>query len=129
MAKPTISTCRGCGKVFTSLAAFDAHRVGDWGKPIYEEKNGKPSARLIGYTRHTRRCMTSVELQSAGFCSERRLIPVIREGVTHRVECEVWYDPAAREALREAFTTSTGSRESEPEPGEELAPSALVPTD
>lgn len=48
--------CRACGKIFSSTYAFDKHRTGSYGKPI-REKN-----RIIGYTKHKRRCCTEQEM-------------------------------------------------------------------
>ena len=114
---PTISTCGGCGRIFSSTALFDAHRLGHFSKPLYaadDEKRRKP----IAYTRHTRRCMTLMELHAAGYQCERRVMTVFREGQARRIVCEVWYDPAARETMRETFHK---------EPEEATAPPVPVP--
>lgn len=52
------STCGACRKVFASLGAFDMHRVGSYGEPIYNEKG-----RIMGYTPCERRCLTEIEMQ------------------------------------------------------------------
>jgi hypothetical protein len=49
--------CRACGKFFSSVSAFDMHRTGSYGNPIYG--NNK---RVIGYTESQRRCMTEQEM-------------------------------------------------------------------
>ncbi len=59
------STCRACGEVFKSISAFDKHRIGSYGEPIY--KNGNPETKkVLGYTKPTRRCMTKEEMLQAG---------------------------------------------------------------
>jgi hypothetical protein len=102
MAKPTIATCGGCGEMFTSLATFDAHRVGEYDAPVARPQE-KQATRTTPVTHHTRRCLTLAELRAAGLCAERRWITVMHEGVASREEHEVWYDPVARESTREAF--------------------------
>ena len=94
------STCGGCGEVFTSTTLFDAHRVGSFQK-------------------RTRRCLTLAELQTAGYQSERKSIKVYHAGHSQPVEREVWFDPAARELMRQAFNqvkpeTSTPTLSPEP---------------
>lgn len=49
--------CRGCGKIFSSTGAFDKHRTGSYGNPIYDEKR-----RVLGYTKHERRCCTEQKM-------------------------------------------------------------------
>jgi hypothetical protein len=49
--------CRACGKIFSSTGAFDMHRTGSYGHPICNEKN-----KIIGYTKHERRCCTEQEM-------------------------------------------------------------------
>ena len=48
-------TCTGCGRVFGSLSAFDAHRVGKFAKP------GR---------RSERRCMTDEEMDLSRLASD-----------------------------------------------------------
>lgn len=57
------STCGGCGEVFKSAGGFDKHRVGGWGDAIYKSADKKSA---IGYTAHSRRCMTPDEMVAAG---------------------------------------------------------------
>jgi len=51
--------CGACNQIFGGLSSFDMHRVGSFGEPIY--KNGK-SRDLVGYTKHSRRCLTPDEM-------------------------------------------------------------------
>lgn len=97
-----ISLCRACSKVFNSTAMFDAHRTGDFEKPIYAETDSQKK-KVIGYKPHTRRCLTTEELIAAGYQVERRFLTRIREGKSSQVECEVWFDPVAREKLQSTF--------------------------
>ena len=62
----TTSLCRNCGLTFTSLAAFDAHRIGSYGEPIYKPSRTGKSRKVIGHTHHTRRCMTLPEIIDLG---------------------------------------------------------------
>lgn len=52
-----ISGCRECRKTFTSISAFDMHRTGSYGNPIYDDKR-----QVIGYAKHERRCCTEQEM-------------------------------------------------------------------
>jgi hypothetical protein len=49
--------CRACGEFFSSTGAFDMHRTGSYGNPIYNQKK-----QVIGYTKHERRCLTPQEM-------------------------------------------------------------------
>src|SRR5258708_7921187 len=62
----TTSLCRSCGLTFTSVAAFDAHRTGSYGEPIYQPSRTGRSRRVVGHTPPTRRCMTLPEIQVQG---------------------------------------------------------------
>ncbi len=62
----TRSRCRACGLTFASVAAFDAHRTGSFGEPIHKLSSTGKSRKVIGYRRHTRRCMTLAEIQALG---------------------------------------------------------------
>jgi hypothetical protein len=55
------SFCTSCKETFSSVASFDKHRVGDFGRPIYGEKRA-----IIGYTKPNRRCLTPEEMQAKG---------------------------------------------------------------
>src|SRR5215831_4495317 len=56
------SLCRGCDQTFVSVAAFDFHRVGSYGEPIYQGN----SHRVVGYTQHQRRCLSVEEMIAHG---------------------------------------------------------------
>ena len=59
----------GCGEChcrFTSNTAFDMHRTGGYGEPMYSA-NGKGSrGEITGYTKHTRRCLTEERMIANG---------------------------------------------------------------
>jgi len=76
--------CRGCGQFFVSDTIFDYHRVGDFGK-------------------RERRCLTAEEMQSKGLTTEKRQVHLILEGRDVYEEHDVWYSPADRERVRQAF--------------------------
>src|SRR5260221_13727780 len=57
------SLCRTCNKTFKSVAGFDMHRTGGYGKAIYNSKG-----KAIGHEKHTRRCMTTEEMLALGMC-------------------------------------------------------------
>lgn len=81
-----MSTCGGCGKIFSSTSLFDTHRVGSFGEPIYDERDVKrdaPKKRVTGYTPSTRRCMTTEELLSAGYRYEHKPILISRSMSIH----------------------------------------------
>ena len=48
--------CASCLEVFSSESAFNMHRVGSYGEPIYEKKY------ITGYTKSERRCLTEAEM-------------------------------------------------------------------
>jgi hypothetical protein len=62
----TTSHCKNCGLTFTSVAAFDAHRTGSYGEPIYQVSRTGRSRWVIGHTPPTRRCLTVAEIQAQG---------------------------------------------------------------
>lgn len=67
------SECAKCGLVFTSVAAFDAHRTGSYSEPIYQRTPaGKQSRKIIGRIPSTRRCMTMTEIQALGMTQDKR---------------------------------------------------------
>jgi len=49
--------CTSCLELFTGETAFNMHRTGSYGEPIYDRKK-----QLKGYTKHTRRCLTVDEM-------------------------------------------------------------------
>ena len=58
--------CTGCQETFTCLSAFDMHRVGSFGEPIYAESHTGKSRRVIGHTPSQRRCLTEQEMLAKG---------------------------------------------------------------
>jgi hypothetical protein len=54
------STCGACHKVFASLGAFDMHRAGSYGEPIYDK------GRIVGYTPCERHCLSVDQMQAKG---------------------------------------------------------------
>jgi hypothetical protein len=68
----TRSLCRACGLTFASVAAFDAHRTGSYGEPIHKLSSTGKSRKTIGYTPHTRRCMTVAEIQALGMTQDNK---------------------------------------------------------
>ncbi len=62
----TRSHCRACGLTFHSVTAFDAHRTGSYGEPIYQLSSTGKSRKVVGHTPATRRCMTVAEIQALG---------------------------------------------------------------
>ena len=61
---PTKSTCGGCRLVFASLGAFDAHRVGSFGEPMYQVSRSGLSQHVIGHAPSSRRCLTVREIEA-----------------------------------------------------------------
>lgn len=104
-----MSTCGSCKKIFSSTSLFDAHRIGSFGEPVYDQKDVERDAkkkRVLSYTKSSRRCMTTEELLQAGYQFEHKPITVTRDGQARREEHDVWYDPVAREKMRAAFGRS-----------------------
>jgi hypothetical protein len=74
-----MNLCRGCGLTFGTLKAFDAHRTGPYGEPIYKPSRTRKSRQVIGHTAPTRRCMTVPEIQALGMTQDRKgwwMLPV-----------------------------------------------------
>ncbi len=61
------SLCRACGETFVGVMAFDAHRVGSFGNPIYKtSRTGKQTKTVIDHTPNRRRCLTVPEMLAQG---------------------------------------------------------------
>lgn len=58
--------CSACNQIFTASTPFDMHRTGKFGDPIYE------GTRIVGYTPHTRRCLTEEEMLAKGMVRNER---------------------------------------------------------
>ena len=67
-----MNLCRGCGLTFGTLQAFETHRVGSFGEPIYQVSRTGKSRQVVGYTPSTRRCLTLVELQAVGMTQDSK---------------------------------------------------------
>jgi len=52
------SQCTGCLEIFSSESGFNMHRTGSHGEPIYDKKGRE----VVGYTKHSRRCLTEAEM-------------------------------------------------------------------
>lgn len=59
-------SCSGCGETFTCLSAFDMHRVGSFGGPIFAASRSGKSQRVIGHEPSQRRCLTGPEMLAKG---------------------------------------------------------------
>jgi hypothetical protein len=73
------------------VAAFDAHRIGSYGEPIYKPTGSGKSRKITGYTPHTRRCMTLVEIQASGMAQNDKgwwTLPKRDASVPHEDELE-----------------------------------------
>jgi len=64
--RPGKCECAGCLLVFTSISAFDMHRVGGYGEPIYKRLASGKQNEIIGYTQPTRGCATIPEMITRG---------------------------------------------------------------
>jgi hypothetical protein len=58
--------CGSCSLRFTSVGAFDMHRAGGYGDPIYKPLASGKHHEVIGYTPHTRHCLSISEMQEKG---------------------------------------------------------------
>ncbi len=79
--------CSACQKYFVGVSAFDAHRIGDYGK-------------------RERRCLTDAEMIEVGFDSERLLVKFRLDNKPMKEEQQVWFQVAKRESLRKAYDRS-----------------------
>ncbi len=61
------SLCRACTKTFKSVVGFDMHRTGSYGEAIYSPTD-KKQKNAIGYTKPSRRCLTTEEMLALGMC-------------------------------------------------------------
>lgn len=67
-----MNLCRGCGLTFGNLKSFETHRIGSYGEPIYKASKTGKTRQVIGYTPHTRRCMTLAEIRAAGMSQDNK---------------------------------------------------------
>ncbi|HEY6411600.1 MAG TPA: hypothetical protein VIY29_29430 [Ktedonobacteraceae bacterium] len=54
--------CPACSAIFTCVSAFDMHRVGSFGEPIYAVSRSGKSHQVVGHTAHERHCLTASEM-------------------------------------------------------------------
>ena len=80
--------CSGCGKYFAGTAAFDDHRTGS-------------------FKVNQRHCLSTQEMEHAGFACERLLVRLFRNGVLFTEEHDVWFLVADRERARQKFGNMT----------------------
>lgn len=79
-----LNECGSCGLDFTSVSAFDRHRVG-----VHEYKFSE-GQRMDPPREDGRRCLVPSELRDKGFKQNER---------------GQWFDPARRDAAREFFSS------------------------
>jgi hypothetical protein len=68
----TKSTCGGCSEIFASVAAFDSHRVGSFGEPIYQTSRTGRSRSVAGHSLSSRRCLTRHEMHCLGMVQNEK---------------------------------------------------------
>ncbi len=86
--------CSGCRKYFIGDTAFFAHRTGS-------------------FDARTRRCLSTEEMQAAGYATESVLVNMYLDGKPIREEHDAWFEIAARERVRKAFGKQTDEDEEE----------------
>lgn len=77
--------CSGCKKYFANLASHEHHRTGDYS------------------SRTSRTCLTSEEMVSAGYATEKKNVRIVIEGQDQYQEHDVWYSVVDRERVRAYF--------------------------
>ena len=96
MSQAIKSVCRACTQTFTSVKAFDFHRTGSYGEPIYDK-----SGQIVGYTPHQRHCLSVEEMVALGMTQNARgwwQMPVRVKAVAGIVPGEVYEDKEEEEA-------------------------------
>lgn len=68
------SICSGCSETFSSESAFNMHRVGSYGDSIYDSNK-----RVIGYTEHTRKCLSEAGMLQKGMAQNDKGIWITGE--------------------------------------------------
>lgn len=81
--------CSACRETFTCLSAFDMHRTGSFGDPIFvaHSRSGK-SRQVIGYTPCQRRCLTAQEMLAKGMVKNEKGWWLTRASDVHWTEDE-----------------------------------------
>jgi hypothetical protein len=82
------SVCAACSATFTCVSAFDMHRVGSFGEPIYAVSRSGKSRRVIGHTPHARRCLTESEMLAKGMARNDKGWWMTRPSESHWAEEE-----------------------------------------
>lgn len=82
------SVCSACHETFTCLSAFERHRVGSFGEPIYAESRSGKSRRIIGHTPHPRRCLIESEMLAKGMAPNDKGWWMTRPSESHWAEDE-----------------------------------------
>ncbi len=80
------SVCTACQEIFTCVSAFDMHRVGSFGEPIYAASRSGKSRQVIGHTPHERRCLTEPEMLAKGMAHNDKGWWMTRPSATHWAE-------------------------------------------
>ncbi len=80
--------CPACQETFTCLSAFDMHRVGSFGEPIYAHSRTGKSRRVIGHTPSTRWCLSESEMGAKGMASNDKGWWMTRPSESHWAEDE-----------------------------------------
>lgn len=98
--------CSGCDLTFGSVGAFNAHRVGGYGDPIYKQSPTGKSQDIVGYTPSTRRCLTIEEMVAQGFKQEKHgwwVIDTMDEAAHARLKARKQKIAASDEDTEEEF--------------------------
>ena len=81
--------CPACQETFTCPSAFEMHRTGSCGDPIYEESCTGKSRRVIGQTPSTRRCLSEREMLARGMARNDKGWWLLRQAGVHWTEAEL----------------------------------------
>lgn len=81
-------SCSACSAIFTCVSAFDMHRVGSFGEPIYAASRSGKSREVVGHTPHARRCLTEGEMLAKGMARNDKGWWMTRPAATHWAEEE-----------------------------------------
>lgn len=80
--------CSACSAIFTCVSAFNRHRVGSFGEPIYAVSRSGKSRQVVGHTPHTRRCLTESEMLVKGMARNDKGWWMTRPAEAHWTEEE-----------------------------------------
>ena len=79
-------SCSACSAIFTCVSAFDRHRVGSFGEPLYAASRSGKSRRVIGHACHQRRCLTGSQMLDKGMITNEKGWWMTRLSETHWAE-------------------------------------------